>query len=69
MSTQGGIAGKVILVTGVTSGIGRGIAKEFAREGCRVVICGRNEEKLRQAAATFTWFGTHGAERTDVFDQ
>ncbi len=39
------------LVTGGGSGIGLGIALALAREGCRVVICGRNEEKLKQAAA------------------
>lgn len=42
---------KSALVTGGGSGIGLGIALALAREGCRVVICGRNEEKLKQAAA------------------
>jgi len=39
------------LVTGGGSGIGLGIALALAREGCRVAITGRNEEKLRYAAA------------------
>ena len=44
---------KNALVTGGGSGIGLGIARAFAREGCRVAITGRNEERLRDAAAGF----------------
>ena len=36
---------KVAIVTGSTSGIGIGIARLFAAEGAKVVVCGRREEK------------------------
>lgn len=36
---------KVIVVTGATSGIGKGIARVLAKEGAWVVIAGRNREK------------------------
>jgi meso-butanediol dehydrogenase/(S,S)-butanediol dehydrogenase/diacetyl reductase len=39
------MAGELALVTGSTSGIGRAIALEFAFEGARVVVHGRNVER------------------------
>jgi 3-oxoacyl-[acyl-carrier protein] reductase len=45
------IAGRVVVVTGGTRGIGKGIASVFARNGARVLITGRNTDTARQAAA------------------
>ncbi len=39
------------LVTGASGGIGRDIAKVLAERGCELVLCARNEEKLREVAA------------------
>lgn len=44
-----GLAGKVALVTGGTSGIGLAIARRLGEEGCVVSICGRDAEKLAAA--------------------
>lgn len=41
---------KVVLITGSSSGIGEATALRFADLGCKVVIHGRNEERLKQVA-------------------
>jgi NAD(P)-dependent dehydrogenase (short-subunit alcohol dehydrogenase family) len=50
----GKLTGKTAVVTGGATGIGWAIAEAFAREGCRVAIAGRREDKLRQAVSQFT---------------
>src|SRR5260370_2037968 len=41
-----------ILITGGTRGIGLASAQEFEREGARVVICGTDEKRLKEARST-----------------
>ena len=48
------LAGKTALVTGGGTGIGLGVAIALAREGAKVAISGRRDDKLRQAAATYS---------------
>lgn len=42
------LEGKTILVTGASSGIGRGIAVTCSKMGAKVVVNGRNEQKLQE---------------------
>ena len=45
------LTGKVAVVTGGSAGIGRAIAHGLAAEGCHLVLCARDEERLRSVAA------------------
>ncbi len=44
---------KTILITGATSGFGRACARRFAREGWRIIACGRRAERLQSLADEF----------------
>ena len=50
-SLKGTVGGKVVLVTGGSSGIGLSAACRFAEAGALTVICGRGEDKLAAAVA------------------
>ena len=49
---------RIVLITGATSGIGEGCAKRFARGGYRIIITGRNGEKLDSLKRSLETDGT-----------
>src|SRR5262249_60928883 len=54
---DGLFAGQVVLVSGAGRGIGKAIAFQFARLGARLVLCGRDPERLAGVAARLSGLG------------
>src|SRR5699024_7813242 len=54
MFTDDTLEGQTILITGGGSGLGLAMAQTFASLGSNIAICGRTEEKLRQATDKIT---------------
>lgn len=60
------LAGKAALITGGGTGIGKAIALAFAKEGAKVAVAGRRNEKLEETlremekleARDWRWFAT-----------
>jgi citronellol/citronellal dehydrogenase len=63
---DGALAGRVVLVTGGGTGLGKAAAAELRRCGAEVVICGRREEVLRTTAAELDLEWVAGDVREDV---
>jgi short-subunit dehydrogenase len=53
------VAGRVVLITGSSRGLGLALAEEFAAQGARLVICARDQRELENARARLAG---HGAE-------
>ena len=70
MKMELGMTGKVVLVAGATSGIGKATAILFARSGASVVLAGRREKLLREITAELTGEGLKAAWTVcDVTDE
>jgi len=51
------LAGKTVLVTGASSGIGEAVAREFATKGLNVILAARRVEKLQKIVGEITSAG------------
>jgi NAD(P)-dependent dehydrogenase (short-subunit alcohol dehydrogenase family) len=69
---RGTVGGKVVLVTGGSSGIGLATAHRFAEAGATTIICGRDQDKLdeacREAKAKGYEFIAYPADIADMAD-
>lgn len=64
---DGKLNNKVIVVSGGTKGVGRAAAEEFARQGAKVVIGGRDEESALKSIRLMKTYGSDGLfVRTDL---
>jgi NAD(P)-dependent dehydrogenase (short-subunit alcohol dehydrogenase family) len=62
------LAGKVVLVTGGTDGLGLALAAGLLAEGASVAVCGRDAERVRAAESRLCETGDALARRADVTD-
>lgn len=63
------LAGKKVVVTGGSKGIGYAIAKEFLKEGAVVTITGRNQVDLEKAVEALKEFGNISGITADGTDE
>lgn len=61
-----GLAGRTVLVTGGSRGLGYAIAEGFLKEGARVTICARDAAQLQRAAETLAALGDIHAIPADI---
>lgn len=63
------IAGKVVIITGASAGIGRALAQELGAQKARLVLAARSIDKLQQLSEELAAAGTESvAVQTDVSD-
>lgn len=63
-ASAGALAGRTAVVTGPTSGLGRATAEALARLGARVVLVGRDRDRLEATSSALS--GATGADRYPV---
>ena len=69
-SKAAGLRGQVVAITGGSRGLGLQLARDFAKSGCKVAVCARDQDELNTVRREFE---THGAPiltyRCDVSDR
>jgi NAD(P)-dependent dehydrogenase (short-subunit alcohol dehydrogenase family) len=68
MARRNGMAGKVVVITGATSGIGRAAALGFAEAGFQIAICGRRQDRLDAIAGETKAGFSQACDVTDPAD-
>lgn len=64
------VEGRVVVITGATRGIGRGIARHLGQRGARLVVTGRRPDRLASTAAELDDLGVdHLARVCDAADR
>src|SRR5436190_23942780 len=58
-----------VLVTGGATGIGLALAARFLHAGSEVIVCGRREDKLREAVAKYPRLKTRVSDLSDESDR
>jgi NAD(P)-dependent dehydrogenase (short-subunit alcohol dehydrogenase family) len=61
-----GLQNKGVLISGGSRGIGRATAQRFLEEGCRVFICGLEQDEVEQTATQLSSLGQIGGNAYDV---
>lgn len=62
------LTGKTILVTGASSGIGRGVAIACSQMGAKVILNGRSESRLNETLMMMDNNGQHQSRACDLLD-
>jgi NAD(P)-dependent dehydrogenase (short-subunit alcohol dehydrogenase family) len=68
VSREGPIRGKVVVITGATSGIGRIAAEKLAGRGARIVMVARDRERAEETLARLRGAGPGAAHRVHYAD-
>ncbi|MCL5267327.1 MAG: SDR family NAD(P)-dependent oxidoreductase [Bacteroidetes bacterium] len=63
------ISSNTVLITGGGTGIGLCIAEEFVKSGNEVIICGRREEKLKEARTKLPRIHTRISDVSNLKDR
>ncbi len=57
-SSTSRLTGKVVVLTGASEGIGRALAFELAKQGCKLVISARNQQRLESLSLELSQLGS-----------
>nr|WP_281388663.1 SDR family NAD(P)-dependent oxidoreductase [Litorivivens lipolytica] len=60
--------GKTVVITGPTSGLGLAAASEFSRLGAKLVLVGRNSERLEQASREIQDFSGRADDHVEIVE-